>query len=33
MNRDDLLEYKRRVDRAVDRADVAAIERAGRAST
>jgi hypothetical protein len=33
MDRDDLLEYKRRVDRAVDRADVAAIERAHRAST
>jgi len=28
MDREDLLEYKRRVDRAVDRADVAAIERA-----
>jgi hypothetical protein len=27
MNRDDLVEYKRRVDRAVDRADIASIER------
>ena len=33
MDRDDLVEYKRRVDRAVDRADVAAIERAHRASS
>jgi hypothetical protein len=32
MDRDDLIEYKRRVDRAVDRADVAAIERTHRAS-
>lgn len=30
MNRDDLVAYKRRVDRAVDRADIAAIERAHR---
>jgi len=33
MDRDDLVEYKHRVDRAVDRADVAAIERTPRAST
>ena len=33
MDRDDLVEYKRRVDRAVDRADVTAIERAQRASS
>jgi hypothetical protein len=30
MNREDLVRYKQRVSRAVDRADVAAIERAGR---
>jgi hypothetical protein len=33
MNREDLITYKRRVDRAVDRADIAAIERTHRASS
>jgi hypothetical protein len=32
MNREALLEYKRRVDRAVDRADVAMIERSATRS-
>jgi len=33
MNRDDLVKYKRRVDRAVDRADIAAIQRSRHTSS